>query len=106
MTSQTSTVVPGRLPDLALVDLQCETVSKPVSWLQTPVIVEVKPNANLGPQPSRADTVKDIMAQAADYARLHLSLRPFQMFSYTLLIHGLNYSVTYFDRTGAVVSKA
>ncbi len=108
MTSQTSTVVPGRLPDLALVDLQYEgeTVNKPVSWLHTPVIVEVKPNANLGPQPFRADTVKDIMAQAAYYARIHLSLRPFQMFSYILLIHGLNYSVTYFDRTGAVVSKA
>ncbi|KAF8908626.1 hypothetical protein CPB84DRAFT_1767103 [Gymnopilus junonius] len=48
--------------------------------------------------------VKPIVAQAANYARLHLSAHPFQLFSVGLLIFGLKFCVAIFDRGGVCFS--
>jgi len=50
--------------------------------------------------PSEPGTIKDIVTQAADYARLHMSARPFQLFSVGLLIFGSKFCVAIFDRDG------
>ncbi|KAJ3539526.1 hypothetical protein NM688_g6348 [Phlebia brevispora] len=44
------------------------------------------------------------LPRAADYARLHMAARPFQLFSVGLLIYGLKFCVAIFDRTGATFS--
>jgi hypothetical protein len=54
--------------------------------------------------PSTKDTVKAIATQAADYARLHISAQPFQLFSIGLLIFGTNFCVAIFDRDGVQFS--
>jgi hypothetical protein len=48
--------------------------------------------------------VKPVVCQAADYARLHLSARPFQLFSVGLLIFGAKFCVAIFDRAGVMFS--
>ncbi|KAH9942890.1 hypothetical protein B0H21DRAFT_810613 [Amylocystis lapponica] len=57
-----------------------------------------------GPVPSNDSTVKPIVAQAADCARIHLSARPFQLFSIGLLIFGSQFCVGIFDRDGVTFS--
>ncbi|KAF8908625.1 hypothetical protein CPB84DRAFT_1843510 [Gymnopilus junonius] len=51
-----------------------------------------------------AGNVKPIVAQAAYHARLHLTTRPFQLFSVVLLIFGLDFCVAIFDRGGLCFS--
>ena len=45
-----------------------------------------------------------IVTQAGDYARLHTSARPFQLFSIGLLIFGSKFCVAIFDRDGVQFS--
>jgi hypothetical protein len=46
-----------------------------------------------------------IVTQAADYARFHISARPFQLFSVGLLIFGTSFCVTIFDHGGVQFSS-
>jgi hypothetical protein len=69
-------------------------------WRYRSGFVEVKPTEADGPVPSDPKTIKEIVVQAADYARLHMSARPFQLFSVGLLIFGSQFCVAIFDRDG------
>ncbi|GJJ15495.1 hypothetical protein Clacol_009773 [Clathrus columnatus] len=61
--------------------------------------VKLKPTAAQGPKPTEEDTVTEIVAEAAEYARAHLSL-PFQLFSIGLFIFGKQFCVAIFDKDG------
>ncbi|KAF8579377.1 hypothetical protein K439DRAFT_1416273 [Ramaria rubella] len=73
-------------------------------WRHRSAFAEIKPNASLGPVPASAGVVKDIVAQSADYARLHMSAKPFQLFTYGLLIFGSKFCVAIYDRDGVLFS--
>lgn len=110
MVSQSNVIVPDRLPDAAIVDLppgKTELIL-PVSWLHAPILFEAKisnSDAPLTPN-QRESTIKAILPQAADYARLHMSLRPFQNFSIIVFFHGSTFSISYWDRSGVVATTA
>ncbi|GJJ15523.1 hypothetical protein Clacol_009801 [Clathrus columnatus] len=59
-----------------------------------------------GPKPAEENIVKAIVSQAADYARIHLTCRPFLLFSVGLLIFGKEFCVAIFDRDGVQFSPA
>ncbi|KAJ3542782.1 hypothetical protein NM688_g5938 [Phlebia brevispora] len=73
-------------------------------WRYRAAFVEVKPTSAQGPTSRKGETVQEIVQQAADYARLHMAARPFQLFSVCLLIYGLKFCVAIFDRDGVVFS--
>ncbi|KAF7979611.1 hypothetical protein HWV62_41936 [Athelia sp. TMB] len=63
---------------------------------------EIKPLYQDGPQPHDPtnSVPKEIVTQTADYARHHLSARPFQLFSVGLLIFGGHFCIGIYDREG------
>lgn len=68
---------------------------------------EIKATQQQGPKGSSKAmdiTIQEIMYQSADYARLHLSARPFWLFSVGLLIFGSGFSAAIYDRDGVAVS--
>ena len=73
-------------------------------WRRTGGFCEVKPTPQQGPKSKDLKVVKSVVCQAADYARLHLSARPFQLFSVGLLIFGSQFCVAIFDRAGVLFS--
>ncbi|THH18784.1 hypothetical protein EW146_g2276 [Bondarzewia mesenterica] len=75
-------------------------------WRDRHAFVEVKLAKGQGPRPqgSTPTAVHEIVAQAADYARLHVSARPFVLFSVGLLIYGSGFCVGIFDRAGVTFS--
>ncbi|KAF4572390.1 hypothetical protein EYR36_006891 [Pleurotus pulmonarius] len=73
------------------------------SWLDTDWFVEIKPKESQGLAAKDA-TISEVVCQAADYARLHMSCRPFQLFSVGLLIFGRKFMVGIFDREGVSLS--
>lgn len=73
-------------------------------WRRTGGFCEVKPTPQQGPKSKDPKVVKSVVCQAADYARLHLSGRPFQLFSVGLLIFGSQFCVAIFDRAGVLFS--
>ncbi|TFY74787.1 hypothetical protein EWM64_g9225 [Hericium alpestre] len=75
-------------------------------WRHRSAFVEVKPAKDQGPKPagSKPDTIHDLVVQSADYARLHMSSRPFLLFSVGLLIFGSQFCVGIFDRGGVMLS--
>lgn len=77
---------------------------KPVFWRHIQGFCEVKPTPQQGPKSTDPKVVKPLVCQAADYARLHLSARPFQLFSIGLLIFGSKFCVAIFDRSGVLFS--
>ena len=77
---------------------------KRVLWRETGGFCEVKSTPQQGPKFTDPKVVKPVVCQAADYARLHLSARPFQLFSIGLLIFGSEFCVAIFDRAGVLFS--
>ncbi|KAF7432644.1 hypothetical protein PC9H_004586 [Pleurotus ostreatus] len=73
------------------------------SWIDVDWFVEVKPKESQGLSAKDA-TISEVVCQAADYARLHMSCRPFQLFSVGLLIFGRKFMVGIFDRDGVSLS--
>ncbi|THH07610.1 hypothetical protein EW146_g9263 [Bondarzewia mesenterica] len=75
-------------------------------WRDRDAFVEIKATKMQGPRPdnSRETTIQDIVTQAADYARLYMSARPFVLFSFGLLIFGSEFCVGIFDRDGVTFS--
>ncbi|KAF4580334.1 hypothetical protein EYR38_003230 [Pleurotus pulmonarius] len=67
------------------------------SWMDVDWFVEVKPTESQGLATEDAP-ISEVVCQAADYARLHISCRPFQLFSVGLLIFGRKFMVGIFDR--------
>ncbi|KAH9943569.1 hypothetical protein B0H21DRAFT_492197 [Amylocystis lapponica] len=99
-------------PDFTLLEITDKTPRQvgfqsergPHLWRHRSAFIEIKPTNMQGPVPSNNSTVKPIVAQAADYARIHLSARPFQLFSIGLLIFGSRFCVGIFDRDGVTFS--
>ncbi|KAL0946160.1 hypothetical protein HGRIS_012423 [Hohenbuehelia grisea] len=75
-----------------------------VSWDRCDAIGEIKADAADGI--SKSNKVSDVLAQCADYARLHMAGRPFQLYSVGLMITGDLFRVAIFDRDGVVVTQA
>lgn len=92
---------PEVVPDFTLVDGE---VTPTKLWRIRSAFAEIKPSSQQGPEPSVPGTVRDIVTQCADYARLHMSARPFQLFSVGLLIFGSSFCVGIFDRDGITFS--
>ncbi|KAH8094557.1 hypothetical protein BXZ70DRAFT_948014 [Cristinia sonorae] len=68
--------------------------------------LEIRPLASQGLIPKGSDKTKvpQTLAQTANYARLHMSSRPFQLFTVALVICGSKFVVAIFDRDGVTVS--
>ncbi|GJJ15502.1 hypothetical protein Clacol_009780 [Clathrus columnatus] len=98
-------------PDFTLCDEFREIISGKgkkryeVLWRHRAAFIELKATSAQGPKPvKQGNTVKAIVSQAADYARLHLTCRPFQLFSIGLLIFGKQFCVAIFDKDGVQFS--
>ncbi|KAL0960123.1 hypothetical protein HGRIS_011764 [Hohenbuehelia grisea] len=92
-------------------DFGCGTIpvdpQKLFTWRGMDSFLEVKPSSSQGVIPKNPDkeTVLKTLAQTADYGRLHMSSRPFQLFSVAVVISGFKFVVAIFDRDGATVSS-
>ncbi|KAF4580507.1 hypothetical protein EYR38_003105 [Pleurotus pulmonarius] len=73
------------------------------SWIDVDWFIAVRAK-EAGGLATQDTPVSEIVCQAADYARLHLSSRPFQLFSVALLIFGPKFMVGVFDRDGVSLS--
>ncbi|TDL20615.1 hypothetical protein BD410DRAFT_899351 [Rickenella mellea] len=93
---------PPSSPDFTLMNMAVTTTL----WRDRLAFAETKPSTKQGPKPSKSDetVILPIVSQCADYARLHLSARPFQLFSVGLLIFGHHFCVGIFDRAGITFS--
>lgn len=78
-------------------------------WRGVLSFIEVKLKGKDGPikaaRTGQLPQVKPIVAQAGDYARLHMALRPFQLFSICILIYGRHFTVSVYDRGGVLHSE-
>lgn len=102
---------PRRKPDFCLVDvgsIKADNKTKPkgVLWRHVAMPVEVKLHEADGPYTRQPTTIKKIVAETADFVRLHLAVRPFQISSYALMLFGTKFCITYWDHGGLLVSKA
>lgn len=76
-----------------------------MEWRYRVAFGTIKASVHLGPRAATSDDiVTETTQQAADYARLHMSARPFQLFSVGLFIYGLRFCVAIFDREGVTFS--
>ncbi|KAF9457835.1 hypothetical protein BDZ94DRAFT_1202158 [Collybia nuda] len=93
-------------PDFVCREPSTTTPADMTLWRHSAAFLEVKPSNGQGPRPQSADsgTVLSIVAQSADYARLHMSARPFQLFTVGVLIFGEEFCVGIFDRGGITFS--
>lgn len=94
---------PALVPDFVCQEPSTERSSKEILWNRSSAFLEVNPSSNQGPQTSTGSEAV-ILTQSADYARLHMSARPFQLFSVGLLIFGTKFCVAIFDRGGIIFS--
>ncbi|TFK83463.1 hypothetical protein K466DRAFT_498420 [Polyporus arcularius HHB13444] len=78
--------------------------SKDLRWRQCPAFIEVKSSAEDSPNAACPANVKGTLIQGADYARMILASRPFQLFAYGMFICGTRFSVGLFDRCGITLS--
>ncbi|KAJ3542783.1 hypothetical protein NM688_g5937 [Phlebia brevispora] len=76
-----------------------------LEWHYRAGFVVVKPTSFEGPMPPEDGPTADIVLRAADYARLHIAARPFQLFSVSLLVYGLKFCVAIFDHDGVTFSR-
>ncbi|KAF7976490.1 hypothetical protein HWV62_6279 [Athelia sp. TMB] len=92
-------------PDFILSDHEPQRAQASALWHQQSSYAEFKATFAQGPYGSQhVECPRPIVTQAADYARLHLSARPFQLFSICLLVFGSHFCVAIFDREGVVFS--
>ncbi|KAI0641627.1 hypothetical protein C8Q79DRAFT_918896 [Trametes meyenii] len=74
-------------------------------WHDRDGFVVIRPSSRQHPYPAPEDGLaRPILTHAANCARLHLSARPFLLFSVCLLVFGGDFCVCIFDRAGARVS--
>ncbi len=77
---------------------------KEVRWRQCPSFIEVKSSSADRPRAVNIADVKETLVQGADYARMILASRPFQLYTYGLFICGTSFNVGSFDRCGISLS--
>ncbi|KAL0950311.1 hypothetical protein HGRIS_010286 [Hohenbuehelia grisea] len=77
-----------------------------VTWRSLSCFLEVKPTSSQPIVPKNPNTTAILrsLAQTANYGRLHMSSRPFQLFSIGMMISGSKFAVAIFDRSGVMVS--
>lgn len=104
--------VPKRKPDISLVDVDD---SVPIDILRSLEVymrhvaapAEVKCSQMDGPiSTAHPMNVTATAAQVGDCVRVHLALRPFQLYSYAPVFHGMLFTIMRWDRRGAIISKA
>ncbi|KAJ8522335.1 hypothetical protein ONZ45_g1110 [Pleurotus djamor] len=80
---------------------------QPHTWRSTESFIHVQPTRpqRLIPKNFNPEEAAETLAQTADYARLHLSSLPFQLFSVSVIISGSRFLVAIFDREGATVTS-
>ncbi|KAI0764055.1 hypothetical protein BD413DRAFT_483298 [Trametes elegans] len=100
-------------PDFVIVEVPPPTRGKlhePVTddyatWSRCPSFIEVKAKTGDIPRNRRSNNATGTLTQAADYARVIMIARPFQLYVYGLLFCGHSFVLALFDRRGVVVSK-
>ncbi|KAG1728435.1 hypothetical protein EDB19DRAFT_1832744 [Suillus lakei] len=75
-----------------------------IKWRQICGFIEVKPSAKEGPNGARSTTVRHIVSQGANYARLIMAARPFQLYVLWIFIYGHKFSLGWYDRRGVIIS--
>ncbi|KLO08113.1 hypothetical protein SCHPADRAFT_908868 [Schizopora paradoxa] len=92
-------------PDISVENIEHGLGAKGKSniWKTTDAFAEVKLDPNDSPS-NRRSSKNNILSQSANYARLHMSARPFLLFSIGLLIFGTRFCVCIFDRGGVRIS--
>lgn len=104
---------PGFSPikaDLVLMEKNALGDDRHLLWRNILCCFEVKFDATAGPirtesSANQSQRVKSSVAQAADYARVHMSCRPFQLFSIGCLIFSSFFTVSVYDRGGVMHSR-
>lgn len=79
------------------------TISPENSWRLRDMFIELKASREQGPGLDFPNS-ESIVWQSANFARLHMSARPFSLFSIGLMIPGSSFSAGIFDRDGVTVS--
>ncbi|EMD33828.1 hypothetical protein CERSUDRAFT_126049, partial [Gelatoporia subvermispora B] len=96
---------PSNKPDYSAVSEQ--SFQRPGDrWRDRHSWCEIKVRVSDGPYSDRNVDAKEIIVQTVDYARLHMSGRPFQLFSVGLLIYGDQFCVGIYDRAGVRFSPS
>lgn len=104
---------PVNKPDFALMEVpptsepltpSIDPGSNRVKWRQICGFVEVKSTFNKGPNAPSATTVRQIVSQGANYARLILASRPFHLYVLCIFIYGPNFCLGWYDRRGVILS--
>jgi hypothetical protein len=77
-----------------------------VKWRQICGFIEVKPKVDEGPNPKspKIKSIAMIVSQGANYARLILAARPFQLYVHCAFIYGDKFSLGWYDRRGVIIS--
>ena len=104
--------IPRLRPDISL--MGCATdpalTGKDLSQYQQRLVrsrvafVEVKATAAQGPVSSTGEPIGELVQQAADYARIHMSASPFQLYSVGTLVYARRVRVAIFHRRGIILS--
>ncbi|KAG1721880.1 hypothetical protein EDB19DRAFT_2029478 [Suillus lakei] len=76
-----------------------------VKWRQISGFIEVKSQVRDGPNVIKSTSVKPIVSQAANYARLIMAARPFQLYVLCVFIYGHKFSLGWYDRRGVIISE-
>ncbi|KAF8588773.1 hypothetical protein K439DRAFT_1629360 [Ramaria rubella] len=113
LTAEGDTLAFPRIaPDFTLVDVPLgsryeygTTENPPHLWRDRSGFAEIKPSSTQSIKGARSTTVTPLVTQAGDYARLHMSARPFLLFSIALLIFGSKFCIAIFDRDGVQFSR-
>jgi hypothetical protein len=82
-------------------DTSTQKPSREVLWKDAAVFLVVRPSCKRGPKStpeSAAITIQFIIGQSVNFARLHMSADPFQLFSIGILIFGGQFCIASFDR--------
>ena len=87
-----------------------QTPEQGLLWQDVLACIEVRRGpthgpGNVGTTASESPRAASVTVQAGDYARLQLSLRPFQLYSICVIIHGNRFTVSVYDRGGVMHSK-
>ncbi|KAG0693251.1 hypothetical protein DFH29DRAFT_1084317 [Suillus ampliporus] len=105
---------PDNKPDFVLAEVpptsealtpEIDAGSERVKWRQICGFIEVKPTFNKGPNTTSTSTVRPIVSQGVNYARLILAARPFQLYVLCIFIYGPNFCLGWYDRRGVILSR-
>ncbi|KAF9481330.1 hypothetical protein BDN70DRAFT_992011 [Pholiota conissans] len=96
--------IPTTTPNYVLFERSPSLARRGTLWRHALGFCELKSASYKGPKPKNPKAVRPLVCQAADFARSHLSGRPFHLFSVGLLIFGSEFCVAIFDRAGVLFS--